>query len=66
MKEYFTIKEVSKEWGIGERRVNALCQEGRIPGAQKFGNTWAIPKDAEKPTDMRIKSGLYIKANREP
>lgn len=29
--------------------------------AVKFGNTWAIPEDAEKPKDERIKSGKYIK-----
>ena len=30
-------------------------------GAIKFGNTWAIPEDTEKPKDERIKSGKYIK-----
>ena len=64
MEEYLTIKEFSKKWGVGERRINALCKEGRISGAQKFGNTWAIPVDAEKPTDMRVKSGKYIKKDK--
>ena len=59
--EYLTIKQISEIWGIGERRINALCQEGRIEGAKKFGNAWAIPSNAEKPNDMRIKSGKYIK-----
>ncbi len=59
--EQLTIKEVAKLWGISERRINVLCQEGRIEGAKKFGNTWAIPSDAVKPTDLRIKSGKYIK-----
>ena len=27
-----------------------------------FGNTWAIPKNAVKPADKRIKSGKYIKS----
>lgn len=58
---YIKIAEVSKKWGIGERRINTLCLEGRIEGAVKFGNTWAIPADAEKPKDDRIKSGKYIK-----
>ena len=61
MNGYIKIAEVAKKWGIGERRVNTLCLEGRIPGAIKFGNTWAIPDDAEKPKDDRIKSGKYIK-----
>lgn len=46
-----------KKWGIKERRINTLCLEGRIEGAVKFGNTWAIPEDAEKPKDEGIKSG---------
>ena len=61
MNGYTTIHEISKKWGISERRVNVLCSEGRIEGAVKFGNTWAIPEKAEKPADARIKSGKYIK-----
>ena len=61
MKGYLTIAEVSEKWGIKPRRINSLCLEGRIEGAVKFGNTWAIPEDAEKPKDERIKSGKYIK-----
>ncbi len=60
--DYLTIKQVSEKWGIGERRINELCKEGRIPDAQKFGNTWAIPFDAVKPDDKRIKSGRYVKS----
>ncbi len=56
-----TIKETSVKWSLGERRINTLCQEGRIPGVRKFGKSWAIPADAEKPKDERIKSGKYIK-----
>lgn len=56
-----TIKETAKKWGIGARRINTLCQEGRIPGAQKFGKSWAIPNNANKPRDERIKTGKYVK-----
>lgn len=61
MNGYVKIAEMSKKWGIGERRINTLCLEGRIEGAIKFGTTWAIPEDAEKPKDARIKSGKYLK-----
>ena len=27
----------------------------------KFGREWAIPRNATKPNDARIKSGKYIK-----
>ena len=59
--KYIGVKEAAKKWEIGERRINELCLNGRIEGAVKFGNTWAIPDSAEKPKDQRIKSGKYIK-----
>ena len=61
MNGFLKIREVAEKWGISERRINALCLEGRLEGAVKFGNTWAIPDDLEKPDDARIKSGKYIK-----
>lgn len=64
MTGYIRIADAAKLWGIGERRINALCLEGRIDGAVKFGNTWAIPESAEKPRDERIKSGKYIKTDK--
>lgn len=62
--EYITIQQASEKWEIGIRRINTLCNEGRIEGAMKFGNTWAIPFEAEKPRDERIKSGKYVKETR--
>ena len=59
--KYISLKEAAEKWGIGGRRINTLCLEGRIEGAIKFGNTWAIPEDAKKPKDERIKTGKYIK-----
>lgn len=61
MNGYTTIREISKKWNLSDRRVNTLCSQGRIEGAVKFGNTWAIPENAEKPEDARIKSGMYRK-----
>ena len=58
---YMKISEAAKKWELSERRVNALCLQGRIPNAMKFGTTWAIPEDAEKPKDNRITSGKYKK-----
>lgn len=61
MEGYMTLKEAAEKWGIGDRRINTLCLEGRIEGASKIGNLWVIPKDTPKPDDNRIKSGKYIK-----
>ncbi len=42
MQGYKKISEIAKAWGISERRINTLCIEGRIEGAEEFGNVWAI------------------------
>ena len=42
--EYFTETSTS------------LCSEKRIEGAFKVGEVWAIPDDAPKPLDFRMKS----------
>ena len=60
--DYLSIKETSLKWGLSTRRINVLCTEGRIPGATRIGFYWAVPADAEKPKDARIKSGKYIKS----
>lgn len=59
--EYLSIKQTSEKWGISVRRIQVLCSEGRIPGATKIGSYCAIPSDAEKSNDERIKIGKYIK-----
>ena len=58
--DYMTISDAAAKWGISSRRVQILCASGRISGAERLGRSWAIPKDAEKPGDARIKSGRYI------
>ena len=60
--DYLTIKEISKLWGVSPRSVQEMCKSNKIEGAIKFGRDWAIPKDAKKPGDQRIKSGKYIKS----
>lgn len=53
MTDYLSTQKAAERWGISERRVNQLCAQGRILGAVKFGKSWAIPIDAEKPDDPR-------------
>ena len=50
---YISIREASCRRGVSERRVNRNCVAGRIPGASRFGRSWAIPEDAKKPSDPR-------------
>lgn len=63
--DYLSIKQTSEKWGISTRRIQVLCGEDRIPGAIKIGSYWAIPANAEKPKDDRIKTGRYIKNKQE-
>ncbi len=58
---FLSISQTAEKWGISGRRIQTLCTQNRIPGAVKIGSYWAIPEDAEKPKDERIKSGIYIK-----
>lgn len=53
--DYMTAKEAAEKWAITPRRVQVLCAQGKIPGAVRFGATWAIPKDEVKPKDGRYK-----------
>lgn len=59
--EYISISQAAKKWDISPRRIQVLCSQNRIPGATRVGYVWAIPKDARKPVDARIKSGKYMK-----
>lgn len=51
--DYLSAKEVAEKWDISRRRVQILCEEGRIKGAFKLRDVWVIPKDATKPADRR-------------
>lgn len=51
--KYLSTKKASEKWGISDRRIRVLCNEGRIEGAIKIGRNWSIPVDAVKPVDAR-------------
>ena len=59
--EYLSIRQTSEKWSISPRRIQVLCASDRIPGAVRIDYSWAIPADAKKPKDARIKSGKYAK-----
>lgn len=58
--DFITASETAAKWGISKRRVTTLCANGRVPGAQKVGQFWVVPRDVEKPTDDRFKAGKKI------
>jgi hypothetical protein len=53
MKGYLSVRETSYKWNVSERWVSKLAQDGRISGVERFGRSWAIPENAEKPADPR-------------
>ena len=53
------------KWNISKRRVEVLCAQGRIEGVRRMGGMWLIPADADKPADARVKSGKYIKSQKD-
>lgn len=52
---FLSVAQTAEKWEMTPRRVQVLCNEGRIDGAQKVGNIWTIPENAQKPEDARKK-----------
>lgn len=52
---YLSVAQTAEKWNMTPRRVQVLCNEGRIEGAQRVGNVWTIPENADKPADARRK-----------
>ncbi len=59
MNGFITAKDAAEKWNMSVRNIQNLCAAGKLDGAMKFGNAWAIPEDAKKPQDGRIISGSY-------
>lgn len=47
--KYIKVKEAAEKWGVTTRRVQDLCKQGKIPGAQLWERTWMLPADAYYP-----------------
>lgn len=56
MNKFITVSQIAEKWGVTERYVQILCKQRRVDGVVKFGNSWAIPEDAERP--QKLKSGF--------
>ena len=64
--DLMTAKEAGNLWGITPRRVQALCEQGRVTGAEHLGNAWVIPKGTSKPVDARTKGARQYRTIRKP
>jgi hypothetical protein len=54
--EYMTTQEVATLWGVTKRRIQAMCDKGRISNAARLGLIWVIPKGTPKPPDGRTRA----------
>lgn len=59
IERYVTVNDMAERWFLDPRTVEIMYAEGKIEGVTRFGNVWAIPTDAKKPTDNRGISEKY-------
>lgn len=52
---YISVNEAATKFDISKRRVQILCEQGRINGATMVSGVWLIPETATKPVDARRK-----------
>lgn len=55
MNEYSTAQDKAKEWNLTARMVQIMCAKGKVEGAAKHAGVWFIPKNTQKPVDLRRK-----------
>ena len=61
---YINVSTAAQRWGITVRRVQELCQNGTIKGAERFGRAWMIPENTQKPHDKRTKTARWLQDNK--
>lgn len=52
---YISVNDAATKFNISKRRVQLLCEQGRISGANMVSGVWLIPETAPKPVDVRKK-----------
>ena len=52
---YNSVSDAATKFNISRRRVQLLCEQGRISGANMIDGVWLIPETATKPADRRRK-----------
>ena len=49
METLISVADAAEKWNITPRRVQMLCNNGRIAGVIKQSGIWLIPKNSKKP-----------------
>ena len=55
--DYISTQEAAEKWGVSLRHVQRLLKSNRIMGARKYGVSWLIPAESEKPTPAPQEGG---------
>ena len=55
---YISVSDAAEKFNISKRRVQILCEQGRIEGANRVSGVWLIPTEAQKPVDARRKNAI--------
>ncbi len=64
MRELISVQTAAQKWNITPRRVQILCNDGRITGAVKESGIWLIPSSAPKPArQTKISKSATRKSN---
>ena len=66
MRGYFSVQETAEKWGVSVRWVNQYILNGRIPGVERLGKSWAIPEDVVKPTKQKSGPKPKKSSNEDP
>ncbi len=57
---YISVRQTAEKWGLSDRRVRLLCEQGKIEGMIREGRSYRIPANAIRPLDGRIARGKII------
>ena len=56
---YLSVGKAAGRWGVSPRRVQQLCKEGKIDGAEKDGRSWLIPESSLPPVRLKESARSY-------
>ena len=55
-----SVKQAAELWGISDRRVRLLCEQGKVDGVKREGRYYRIPVNTIRPMDGRMLRGKII------
>jgi excisionase family DNA binding protein len=64
--DLLSTQEVADELHVEASRIRQLCRAGQVPGAQKKGRDWWIPREALKELRKRQGPGRPSKPTKRP